>query len=142
MEALTTQPRLRAQRLPISTNRAVARHLRESSPTSTSRPCSRDADFGPTHHPMRVRTNRSISGGIYLAPRLHLKHGVGDMQVTINSERCQGHAMCRLACPEVFTLSDEDGHASALRGPIPTPLEMGVRQAQRSCPEGAIEIAE
>jgi len=62
------------------------------------------------------------------------------MRVRVNPDLCQGHSMCALACPEVFTLSDEDGHASATPGPVPKVHEDKVLQAQRSCPEQAIEI--
>jgi ferredoxin len=62
------------------------------------------------------------------------------MRVRVNPSRCQGHAMCALACPEVFHLSDEDGHATASPQIVPRDLEDSVLQAQRSCPEQAIEI--
>ena len=62
------------------------------------------------------------------------------MRVHVNSSRCQGHAMCALACPEVFHLNDEDGHATASPERVPKELEDSVIQAQRSCPEQAIEI--
>jgi ferredoxin len=48
--------------------------------------------------------------------------------------------MCALACPEVFHLSDEDGHATANPEIVPRELEDSVLQAQRSCPEQAIEV--
>jgi ferredoxin len=48
--------------------------------------------------------------------------------------------MCALACPEVFQLNDEDGHATAKPELVPKELEDSVIRAQRSCPEQAIEI--
>jgi ferredoxin len=48
--------------------------------------------------------------------------------------------MCKLACPEVFSLSDIDGHAYILQERVPRELEAAVYQAERSCPEGAIEV--
>jgi ferredoxin len=48
--------------------------------------------------------------------------------------------MCALACPELFELSDEDGHASAIADEVPIALEEAALRAQRSCPEQAIEI--
>jgi ferredoxin len=48
--------------------------------------------------------------------------------------------MCAMACPEVFELSDEDGHAHVREGDIPASLSDAVDQARRSCPEGAISI--
>ena len=63
------------------------------------------------------------------------------MKVFVNAAVCVGHAMCTLACPEIFELSDEDGHAFTLTEDVPPRLEEAVEQAVRSCPEGAIETA-
>lgn len=60
------------------------------------------------------------------------------MKVLIKPELCQGHAMCMLACPEVFQLSDEDGHAFIEDENVPPEFEYNVSQAVQSCPEGAI----
>lgn len=60
------------------------------------------------------------------------------MKVRVKSEVCVGHAMCILACPEVFQLSDEDGHAYVTSADVPEGLEYAVEQAVRGCPEGAI----
>lgn len=60
------------------------------------------------------------------------------MRVKIDPEVCQGHAMCFLACPQVFELSDEDGHAFVTDENVPPEFEYAVEQAVRSCPEGAI----
>ena len=62
------------------------------------------------------------------------------MKVRIVADLCQGHAMCSLACPEIFRLSEEDGHAYVLNGDIPPDLHDAVAQAERSCPERAIII--
>ena len=63
------------------------------------------------------------------------------MRVSIREDLCQGHAMCFLACPEMFKLSDEDGHAAVLTEVVPPEHEFAVEQASRSCPEGAIILA-
>jgi ferredoxin len=60
------------------------------------------------------------------------------MRVKIDPEVCQGHAMCFLACPQIFQLSDEDGHAFVAYEEVPPEFEHAVDQAVRSCPEGAI----
>ena len=60
------------------------------------------------------------------------------MKVRILEERCVGHGMCRLACPDVFHLSDEDGRAYVLSEDVPEEFEQAVDQAVRSCPEQAI----
>jgi ferredoxin len=62
------------------------------------------------------------------------------MRVSIDARICQGHAMCRLACPEVFQLSDEDGHAYVADENVPPQFEVNVEMASRSCPEQAIKI--
>jgi ferredoxin len=46
--------------------------------------------------------------------------------------------MCRLACPEIFELSDEDGHAYVVQEDVPPDLDEAVQQAVRGCPEQAI----
>jgi ferredoxin len=45
-----------------------------------------------------------------------------------------------MAAPDVFELSDIDGHATAIVGDVPADLEESVREAVRSCPEQAITI--
>lgn len=62
------------------------------------------------------------------------------MRVRIKAELCQGHGMCLLACPEIFDLSDEDGHAIILQTEVPAALFEKVGHAVQSCPEGAIEF--
>lgn len=61
------------------------------------------------------------------------------MRVRIDDRLCQGHAMCILACPELFDLSDEDGHAFVTQNEVPADLEDKIDQAIRGCPEGAIQ---
>ena len=63
------------------------------------------------------------------------------MKVRIDADLCQGHAMCALACPRVFKLSDEDGHAWLDDENVPPEFEAAVEQAVRSCPEGAIRTS-
>ncbi len=48
--------------------------------------------------------------------------------------------MCALNCPEMFELSDEDGHARVVQETVPSNLEISADMAKRSCPEGAIEL--
>jgi ferredoxin len=45
-----------------------------------------------------------------------------------------------MIAPDVFTLDDIDGHASALDGELPADLEAKADEAIRSCPEQAISI--
>ena len=62
------------------------------------------------------------------------------MKVSIDDARCVGHGMCKLAAPEIFELSDEDGHGFVLQPQVPSALTEAVRQAERGCPEGAVRI--
>lgn len=60
------------------------------------------------------------------------------MKVKVDAQRCQGHTLCAMAAPEVFELSDIDGHASVVTDPVPAGLETRVHDARNSCPEQAI----
>jgi ferredoxin len=62
------------------------------------------------------------------------------VKVYVDPERCQGHTLCAMAAPDVFTLDDVDGHATALDGEVPADLEAKAAEAVRSCPEQAISI--
>ena len=64
------------------------------------------------------------------------------MKVRINQDLCQGHGMCVLACPELFRLNDDDGHACVMEHFVPQGLEDSVDQAARSCPEQAIIVTD
>lgn len=59
------------------------------------------------------------------------------MRVTIDADRCQGHARCWEICPEVFGL-DEEGHGTVLAPEVPADLEAQAREAVSNCPERAI----
>lgn len=62
------------------------------------------------------------------------------MKLHVDSERCQGHTLCAMIAPEIFTLDDVDGHSTALDGEVPGGLEAKAAEAVRSCPEQAISI--
>ncbi|RAY12663.1 ferredoxin [Actinomadura craniellae] len=59
------------------------------------------------------------------------------MKVTVDPDRCQGHARCWEICPEVFSL-DEEGHGLVLVAEVPAGLEAKVASAVANCPERAI----
>jgi ferredoxin len=63
------------------------------------------------------------------------------MRVSVDAQRCQGHARCWSICPEVFAL-DDLGNAVVLTPDVPAGLESGARDAERNCPERAITIDE
>jgi ferredoxin len=62
------------------------------------------------------------------------------MKVKVDRERCQGHTLCAMAAPDVFELSEFDGHSSVRVDVVPAELEAAVRNAANTCPEQAIEI--
>ena len=64
------------------------------------------------------------------------------MKVRVSGERCQGHVMCVLACPEVFLVNDDDGHAYVAQEVVAKEYEERVLLAVRGCPEKAIEAFE
>jgi ferredoxin len=62
------------------------------------------------------------------------------MKTRVVSDVCQGHAMCAIACPEVFHTADDTGHAYVLAELVDPEFEAKVLIARDSCPEEAIEI--
>jgi ferredoxin len=61
------------------------------------------------------------------------------MKVTVDPDRCQGHARCWSLCPEVFSL-DEEGHSVVSADEVPAELEEQVSRAAANCPERAITV--
>ena len=59
------------------------------------------------------------------------------MHVSVDANRCQGHARCNLICPEVFGL-DEAGFAVVITADVPPGYETAVKDAVVNCPERAI----
>ena len=62
------------------------------------------------------------------------------MHVTVDPERCQGHTLCAMIAPKMFTLYDVDGHSTPVTENVPADQEDKVSEAVRSCPEQAISI--
>jgi ferredoxin len=63
------------------------------------------------------------------------------MRVRVDPEKCQGHVRCIQAVPEIFQ-EDEQGHSFTLDEDVPVELQLRVRQAERNCPEQAINVTE
>ncbi len=61
------------------------------------------------------------------------------MKVTVDPDRCQGHARCWEICPDVFSL-DEEGHGTVSVSEVPAELEADARKAVGNCPERAIIV--
>ena len=62
------------------------------------------------------------------------------MKVHVDPERCQGHTLCNMIAPAIFTLDDVDGHSTAIDGEVPASQEDKAAEAIRSCPEQAISV--
>jgi ferredoxin len=59
------------------------------------------------------------------------------MHVSLDSSKCQGHARCALLAPDVFAL-DENGMGTPIQSEVPPEFESQAKEAEFSCPEGAI----
>ncbi|MEV0360654.1 ferredoxin [Nocardia sp. NPDC050697] len=64
------------------------------------------------------------------------------MNVWVDARRCQGHTLCAMIAPDHFVLDDIDGHASTTSPAVAAEGAERVRNAVRSCPEGAIVVDE
>lgn len=64
------------------------------------------------------------------------------MDVEVDLSRCQGHTICAMRAPDIFDLSDDDGHA-LVRVPHPEgEQEQRAIDAAASCPEQAISVVQ
>ncbi|MGW2934638.1 ferredoxin [Streptomyces sp. NPDC055722] len=62
------------------------------------------------------------------------------MRVRVHEDRCQGHAMCAIACPGAFVTDENSGRAHVVSEVVPAALEDDVLVARDSCPEEAIQV--
>ena len=63
------------------------------------------------------------------------------MKVHVDPEKCQGHTLCAMRAPDLFELSEIDGHSSAVADEVPADSEADALEASRSCPEQAITVS-
>ncbi|MBA0126922.1 ferredoxin [Haloechinothrix sp. YIM 98757] len=63
------------------------------------------------------------------------------MRVHVDHDLCQGHAMCELEAPEVFTVPKR-GTVELLTDEPPEESHADVRRAVSACPTQALRIAE
>ena len=63
------------------------------------------------------------------------------MKIHVDPEKCQGHTLCVMRAPDLFELSEIDGHSSPTPDEVPAAQEANAREAVRSCPEQAITIS-
>lgn len=59
------------------------------------------------------------------------------IRITIDSDRCQGHAQCWTYAPDLFAL-DELGFAHPLNDEVPDDEAQRIDHAVAGCPERAI----
>ena len=67
---------------------------------------------------------------------------VTSLQVIIDRDLCQGHAVCVGEAPEVFATADSDGKVEVLLASPPDELEASVRAAAKYCPNGVITVVD
>ncbi len=63
------------------------------------------------------------------------------MKVVVDYDRCEGHARCMAAAPEVFEVRDDDRSYVLIEQPGEE-LRPKVERAARLCPRQAIAIVE
>jgi len=61
------------------------------------------------------------------------------MKVTVNPERCQGHARCLAEGPDLYVL-DDLGYNSTDIEDVPAALAEQARRGALACPERALTI--
>jgi ferredoxin len=64
------------------------------------------------------------------------------MRARVDEQKCQGHTLCAMVAPDVFSLREDDGHSYVPNEHIAPEDEAAVRNAAASCPEQAIVIVD
>ncbi|KID30194.1 ferredoxin [Prauserella rugosa] len=64
------------------------------------------------------------------------------MKVRADENRCQGHGLCNMTAPDVFDLSDEDGHVVIRTPEVPPELEDDAARGAEACPEIALSVTD
>jgi ferredoxin len=64
------------------------------------------------------------------------------MKVSINYDRCEGHARCEAAAPEVFEVREDLSYIKPGMETVPEELRAKVERAARLCPRQAVVIEE
>ena len=62
-------------------------------------------------------------------------------RLLVDNDRCQGHAQCAAAAPELFTL-DDLGFVALTDVELPDDARSAARRGALACPERAIAIVE
>ncbi|WP_109526681.1 MULTISPECIES: ferredoxin [Nocardia] len=61
------------------------------------------------------------------------------MRISVDPQRCQGHALCAAVLPGLFDL-DEHGYATVRDVIVPEEHIASAEMAATTCPEQAVEI--
>jgi ferredoxin len=61
------------------------------------------------------------------------------MRLTLDTDRCEGHALCVARAPELFDVDDE-GHSIPLVDEVTEDQIAAARKAVNACPERAISL--
>lgn len=61
------------------------------------------------------------------------------MKVEVDRHRCEGHAMCEVVAPDLFSVDDE-GNVSVLVDGIATDDEPRAYDAMQACPVAALKL--
>jgi ferredoxin len=62
------------------------------------------------------------------------------MKVTVDESLCDGHGLCVAACPEVFSLGDEDDLVTILIEDPEESLRDEITEAVARCPKTALTL--
>jgi ferredoxin len=86
-------------------------------------------------YPTRQRRHGICFGVV--SPRLSER--VVEMNILVDTERCEGHGMCAAAAPDIFGLTD-DGFPQAHFHELPASLEERAHVAIQTCPVNALRL--
>ncbi|ROO87947.1 ferredoxin [Actinocorallia herbida] len=62
------------------------------------------------------------------------------MHIAIDPERCQGHALCLMAAPDLLDFDEEAGRALSTGDEVPPGGEAAAGRAAATCPERALTV--
>ena len=62
------------------------------------------------------------------------------MKAHVNQDTCIGCGLCPSICPDVFTLQDDTGKATAYVEEVPDNIRDDAEEAAASCPVEAITV--
>jgi ferredoxin len=61
------------------------------------------------------------------------------MKITVDRDKCTGHARCQATAPDVYQL-DDLGYCAITELTVPTGLEQQAQAGAGACPERAITV--